>query len=90
VDKNIGLGQLRTFFRVAMIKVKIDKYGRVHIPRDARKRLGLVPGSELSLRVKGRTMALTRTEAVAEEPGGDGVQAVLMPLQWHRLEEWQA
>lgn len=73
-----------------MTKVKIDKYGRVHIPRDARKRLGLVPGSELSLKVKGRTMALTRTEGVGAEPGDDGLQGTVLPLQWHRLEEWQA
>jgi AbrB family looped-hinge helix DNA binding protein len=42
------------------MKTTIDKAGRVVIPREVRERLGLLPGTELEVRVEDQTVRLAR------------------------------
>ena len=49
-----------------MVLRKIDELGRVVIPADARKALGLLPGAEVALCLEGDTLTLRNAAAVCK------------------------
>ena len=49
-----------------MVLRRIDELGRVVIPADARKALGLLPGAEVALCLEGDTLTLRNAGAVCK------------------------
>lgn len=48
--------------KVVKTSVKIDRYGRILIPREVRAQLGLKQGSSIEVRIKGNELILRRVD----------------------------
>ena len=50
-----------------MAKSKVDRYGRVLIPRDIRMKIGLERGEPVEFRIRGRELVMRRVDGELEE-----------------------
>ena len=50
-----------------MAESKVDRYGRVLIPKDVRRKLGLELGGPVELQIRGRELVLRRIDTELDE-----------------------
>ncbi len=69
------------------MEAKLDKYGRVYLPKELREKLGLTTGTVLHFVVRGHTLLLTwHPQSEAPAPPLRSDRARPSPLSWQRLE----